>query len=78
MSDHAVADILKGYCWAAGLNAGAFGAHSLRAGFITPAAERGAPLDRIMHQRGHRDPATVLGYIRRAGAFKDHAWDGFL
>ena len=78
LSDRTVAEIVKGYCRAAGLDATTFGAHSLRAGFITSAAERGAPLDRIMQQSGHRDPATVLGYIRRAGAFKGHAGDGFL
>ncbi|MDP4026314.1 site-specific integrase [Methylobacterium sp. NEAU 140] len=78
LTDRAVADILKGYCRAAGLDAAAFGAHSLRAGFITTAAERGADLARIMEQSGHRDPATVLGYIRRANLFKGHAGSGFL
>lgn len=78
LTDRAVADILKGYCRAAGLDAAAFGAHSLRSGFITTAAERGADLARIMEQSGHRDPATVLGYIRRANAFKGHAGSGFL
>ncbi len=27
---------------------------------------------------GHRDPRTVVGYIRCASAFKDHAGGGFL
>jgi integrase len=63
---------------AAGLDASTFGAHSLRAGYITTAAERGADLARIMDQSGHRDPKTVVGYIRRANAFKDHSGSGFL
>ena len=63
---------------AAGLDASTFGAHSLRAGYITTAAERGADLARIMDQSGHRDPRTVVGYIRRANAFKDHSGSGFL
>ena len=46
--------------------------------FITTAAERGADLARIMDVSGHRDPRTVVGYIRRANAFKDHAGGGFL
>lgn len=78
LSTQAVADIVKQYTAAAGLDAETFGAHSLRAGYITSAAERGADLARIMDQSGHRDPRTVVGYIRRANAFKDHSGSGFL
>ncbi|GJE57757.1 site-specific integrase [Methylobacterium thuringiense] len=78
LTTRAVADIMKLYCTAAGLDASTFGAHSLRAGYITTAAERGADLARIMDQSRHRDPRTVLGYIRRANAFKDHSGSGFL
>ncbi|MGU3388521.1 site-specific integrase [Methylobacterium sp. D53M] len=78
LTTQAVADIIKRYCAAAGLDASTFGAHSLRAGYITTAAERGADLARIMDQSGHRDPRTVVGYIRRANAFKGHSGSGFL
>jgi site-specific recombinase XerD len=78
LTTQAVADIIKRYTTAAGLDATAFGAHSLRAGYITSAAERGADLARIMDQSGHRDPRTVVGYIRRANAFKGHSGSGFL
>jgi site-specific recombinase XerD len=78
LTTQAVADIIKRYAKAAGLDASTFGAHSLRAGYITTAAERGADLARIMDQSGHRDPRTVVGYIRRANAFKDHSGSGFL
>ncbi|MHC2109293.1 site-specific integrase [Methylobacterium sp. CM6246] len=78
LTTQAVADIIKRYCTAAGLDASTFGAHSLRAGYITTAAERGADLARIMDQSGHRDPRTVVGYIRRANAFKRHSGSGFL
>jgi site-specific recombinase XerD len=78
LTTQAVADIIKKYTAAAGLDASAFGAHSLRAGYITTAAERGADLARIMDQSGHRDPRTVVGYIRRANAFKGHSGSGFL
>jgi integrase len=74
----AVSDIIKIYAEAAGLDVSTFGAHSLRAGYITTAAEHGADLARIMDQSGHRDPRTVVGYIRRANAFKDHSGSGFL
>ncbi|MCJ2079851.1 site-specific integrase [Methylobacterium sp. J-090] len=78
LTTRAVADIMKQYVAAAGLDASTFGVHSLRAGYITTAAERGADLARIMDQSGHRDPRTVVGYIRRANAFKDHSGSGFL
>ncbi|WP_238293450.1 tyrosine-type recombinase/integrase [Methylobacterium longum] len=78
LTDRSVANILQGYCAAAGLDASTFGAHSLRAGYITTAAERGADLARIMDQSGHRDPRTVVGYIRRASLFKGHSGSGFL
>jgi site-specific recombinase XerD len=78
LTTRSVGDIIKAYAKAAGLDASAFGAHSLRAGYITTAAERGADLARIMDQSGHRDPRTVVGYIRRANAFKDHSGSGFL
>lgn len=66
------------YAEATELDASIFEAHSLRAGDITTAAERGADLARIMDQSGHRDLRTVVGYIRRANAFKGHAGSGFL
>lgn len=78
LTTQAVADIVKRYATAAGLDASSFGAHSLRAGYITTAAERGADLARIMDQSGHRDTRTVVGYIRRANAFKGHSGSGFL
>ncbi|WP_348642548.1 DNA recombinase [Methylobacterium sp. WL93] len=69
---------MKRYAGAAGFDPVAFGGHSLRAGFVTTAAERGADFARITEVSEHRDPRTVLRYVRRANAFKDHAWSGFL
>jgi len=42
--------------------------HSLRAGFITEAANNGASLEEIAAHTGHRDLNTLRGYIRRADA----------
>lgn len=78
LTTRTVANIIKQYAEAAGLDASTFSAHSLRAGFITTAAERGADMARIMDVSGHRDPRTVVGYIRRANAFKGHAGSSFL
>lgn len=78
LTPQAVANIVKRYCTAAGLDAWTFGAHNLRAGYISSAVERGADFARIMDQSGHRDPCTDVGYIRGANAFKDHSGKGFL
>lgn len=42
------------------------------------ARQQRADVARIMDQSGHRDPRTVVGYIRRANAFKGHSGSGFL
>lgn len=69
---------LKRYLRLAGYNPQHFGAHSLRAGFITEAAEAGMNAERIMDHSRHTDPKAVRGYIRRANLFRDHAGDSFL
>ena len=48
-----------------------FSAHSLRAGFVTEAAAKGANYSEIQHQTGHKDVNTVRKYTR----FTD-AWEG--
>ncbi len=55
-----------------------FGGHSLRAGFVTAAADRGAPIDRIMDHTGHQSAAMVRTYTRRTDAFAQHAGEGLL
>ena len=78
LTTQTVADLIKRYISAAGYDPAAFGGHSLRAGYITSAAERGADLARIMDQSGHRNADTVMTYIRRANAFRGHSGSGFL
>ena len=43
-----MADVVKPYARAAGLYPSAFSGHSLRCGFVRPAAECGARAERIM------------------------------
>lgn len=69
---------MKKYTNAAGLDVERLSGHSLRAGFVTSAAENRASISRIMEVTRHRDPRTVETYVRRADRFKDHAGDGFL
>lgn len=55
-----------------------FGAHSLRAGFVTAAAEAGASEISIIQRTGHRSVATVLGYVRPAQVFRSNPIAGVL
>lgn len=77
LSAQSVALVVKHYAQLAGIEADLSG-HSLRAGFVTSAAERGADINRVMDQTRHRDPRTVRAYIRRADRYRDHAGDSFL
>ena len=74
----AVSEVVKVYAAAAGFDPREFGGHSLRAGFVTSAAERGAKAERIMDHTGHSSIAMVRVYTRRADAFEDHAGEGIL
>jgi len=78
LSGRAVALVVKKHAEAAGLDAADFAAHSLRAGFVTSAAARGARSERIMDHTGHQSLATVRGYMRPSSAFADHAGEGLL
>ena len=70
--------ILKHYAERIGLDPKDIAGHSLRAGFVTSAAVHHARLDKIMAVSRHTNPATVMGYIRDADAFADHAGQRFL
>lgn len=78
ISDKSIAEIVKKYAQLAGLDPDQFAGHSLRAGFITSAAEAGANLFKIMDVSRHKSVQTVKGYVRNAELFKDHAGVSFL
>lgn len=50
-----------------------FSGHSLRAGFVTTAAQRGVPEHAIMKQSRHKKSDTVKKYIRIANMWQDSA-----
>jgi integrase len=56
-----------------GKHAQDFGAHSLRAGFVTIAADNGATIEEIMSTTGHQSFEQVRGYIRRESPFDRNA-----
>lgn len=78
MSDRAVARIVQKYAAMAGLDPVTIGAHSLRAGFLTEAARSGASLPKMQEVSRQKKLEVLLGYIRSAELFEDHAGEGFL
>jgi site-specific recombinase XerD len=61
-----------------GLDPKQYGAHSMRAGFLTSAAAKGANLFKMMDISRHKSVDTLRGYVRSADAFRDHAGAGLL
>jgi integrase len=78
LKDHTVAAVVKRYAGLAGLDPALFAGHSLRAGFLTTAAEAGASIWKMTEVSRHRSIETLRGYVRRADLFKEHAGAAFL
>jgi site-specific recombinase XerD len=77
LSARAVAELVKDYARRAGLKAANFSGHSLRSGFLTSAAARGASIFKMMDVSRHKSIDTLRGYVRDAEMFR-HAGDGLL
>jgi hypothetical protein len=73
-----VATIVKAQASAVGLEPAQYAAHSLRAGFCTSAASKGASLFKITDTTRHRSVDTLRGYVRDADLFANHAGAGLL
>jgi integrase len=78
LTDHMVARIVKGRCVLAGLDPALYSGHSLRAGFLTSAAEAGASIFKMMEVSRHRSTDVLSGYVRSANLYRDHAGAAFL
>jgi hypothetical protein len=78
LTDRSVAEIVKGHARRAGLDPKLFAAHSVRSGFLTSAAARGASIFKMADQSRHKSMDTLRGYVRDAEIFKDHAGMGLL
>ena len=78
LTDRSVANIVKAYAGRAGFDANLFSGHSLRSGFLTSAAARGASIFKMMDVSRHKSVDTLRGYVRDAELFKDHAGAGLL
>jgi site-specific recombinase XerD len=78
LTDRSVANIVKAYAERAGFDASTFSGHSLRSGFLTSAAAKGASIFKMTDVSRHRSVETLRGYVRDAELFKDHAGAGLL
>jgi integrase len=58
------------------LDPGAYGAHSLRSGFVTDQAAAGVPLEQIAHQTGHRSLEQLRTYIKRLSPSEGNPTEG--
>lgn len=76
LTTNVVADLVRSFVEQAGLDPKVFAGHSLRAGFITSAAKKGASLPKIMRQSRHKSERMAMTYIRPATLFDDNAADG--
>ena len=78
LSGKAICDLVKRAAGRMGLDAAAYGAHSLRAGFLTSAARRGASVFKMRDVSRHKSMDVLSGYVRDANLFEDHAGSGLL
>lgn len=72
MSGDAVAHLVQRRARLAGL-VGDWGAHSLRAGFVTEAGRQGVPLGEVMAMPEHRGAGTVMGYFQAGSLLASRA-----
>lgn len=78
LTDRSVANVVKSHAERVGLDPALFSGHSLRAGFLTSAAKRGASIFKMMATSRHRSTASLVGYVRDQELFVDHAGSGLL
>lgn len=78
MSDRSVARLIQRYAERAGLDPDAVGGHSLRSGFLTEAAKAGASLPKMQEVSRQKKVEVLLGYVRDAALFDNHAGERFL
>jgi site-specific recombinase XerD len=78
LTSKSVCDLVKAYADRVGLDGDAFSAHSLRSGFLTSAARRGASVFKMRDVSRHKSMDVLQAYVRDADMFRDHAGAGLL
>jgi integrase len=69
LDDRTINLVLKRALQAIGVDPADYGAHSMRAGCVTAAAERGVPESLIMRHTGHKSIEVLQRYVRPAKVF---------
>ena len=78
MSDRSIARLIQKYAGRVGLDPETVAGHSLRAGFLTEASRTGATIAKMQEVSRHKKVEVLLGYVRSAALFDDHAGERFL
>jgi len=78
LTDRSIATIIKASATRVGLDPGQYSGHSLRSGFLTSAATRGASMFRMADQSRHKSMDVLRGYVRSEELFRDHPGTGLL
>jgi site-specific recombinase XerD len=78
MSDRSIARLIQKYAARTGLDPETVAGHSLRAGFLTEASRTGATIAKMQEVSRHKKVEVLLGYVRSAELFDDHAGGEFL
>lgn len=73
LSGEAVCIVVRERVAAAGIDAAGYSGHSLRAGFVTSAAQAGVPTLKIRQQTGHTSDAMLARYVRDSELFVRNA-----
>lgn len=78
MTRYELSRLVRDYAGRIGLDPAVVTTRSFRVGFVTVAVVNGASIFKIMEVTRHRNPSTVMAYVRQVGAFRNHAGGGFL
>ena len=78
MRPEEICGVVKRACKLAKMNADVYGAHSLRAGYVTSSAEAGKPLHVIMETTRHKSSEVCQMYIRRTELLRGGKGEGLL
>ncbi|WP_065847652.1 site-specific integrase [Sphingobium sp. Ndbn-10] len=78
MSDRSIARLIQKYAGRTDLDPETVAGHSLRAGFLTEASRSGATIAKMQEVSRHKKVEVLLGYVRSAELFDDHAGAEFL
>ena len=78
MSDRSVARLIQRYAAKVRLDPGSVAGHSLRAGFLTEAARSKASLAKMQEVSRQKKVEVLLGYVRSAALFEEHAGEEFI